>query len=220
MSWQPVVVIASHQRKAITEALIDKLLQSHDNLRVVLVVSIIDEFNHFKSLNNNRLAIAIWPNKPLGIKWQQGVNIAKKIGADPVIILGSDDELNTEFINNALKLLDQGYDFIGLRQYRVKHNGTLYTFNYRPIMPIGGGRVYTAKMLKAFNWKLFEPKDKHLDDFGWKQVTKSKMKAIIISDADYNGLWVTANKGNWSMLNPFNPKHPNLQLVKRVPCAE
>jgi hypothetical protein len=220
MNWQPVVVIATHQRVKITTDLINNVIESHHNVRIVCVVSSLDEFNHFKNLNNDRLAIAIWPNKPLGVKWQQGINIAKKIGADPVIILGSDDQLNPEFIDNALKLLDKGYDFIGLRQYRVKHNGTLYTFNYRPIMPIGGGRVYTAKMLKAFNWKLFEPKDKHLDDFGWKQVTKSKMKAILITDAEYNGLLVTANKGNWVMLNPFNPKHPNLQLVNRVSCAE
>lgn len=220
MSWQPVVVIATHQRVKVTTDLINSIINSHENVRVVLVVSLIDEFNYFKSLNNNRLAIAIWPNKPLGIKWQQGVNIAKKIGADPVIILGSDDELNPDFIHNALKLLDQGYEFIGLRQFRVRHKGILYTFDYKPIMPIGGGRVYTAKILKAFGWKLFEAKDKHLDDFGWKQVTKSKMKAIIISDAEHNGLHVTANKGDWAMINPFNSKHPNLKLVKRVSCAE
>jgi hypothetical protein len=220
MSWQPVVVIATHQRVIITENLIHKIINSHDTVKIVLVVSLIDEFNHFKSLNISRLAIAIWPNRPLGIKWQQGVNIAKKIGANPVIILGSDDELNPEFIDNALNLLDKGYEFIGLRQYRVKHRGTLYTFNYKPIMPIGGGRVYSANVLNLLKWKIFEPKDKHLDDFGWKQVIKSKMKAILITDAEHNGLLVTANKGNWVMLNPFNPNHANLQLVKREPCAE
>lgn len=162
----------------------------------------------------------MWSNRPLGGKWQQGINVAKSIKADPVIILGSDDTINPEFITNAIKLLNQGYHFIGLRRYQVLHNKTLYQFDYKPIMPLGGGRVYSAELLNSIKWQLFEQKDKHLDDFGWKQVIKSKKHALLVTDIERNGLYITAIKGQWVMLNPFNPKHPNLKLVKKTPCAE
>lgn len=220
MNWKPVVVIASHQRQQITETVINKVLKSHNSVRIVLVVSLIDEFNHFKSLNYDRLALAIFPNKPLGNKWQQAVNIAKKIGADPVIILGSDDELNTEFIDNSLKLLDQGYHFITFRRYKILHKGILYTYDYKPEMGLGSGRVYTAEILNTFKWHLFESsKNKHLDDLGYKQVIQSNKKFLVVENDDY-GLIITSIKGDWVMLNPFEPDNANIKLIHKEKCAE
>lgn len=220
MSWQPVVVIASHQRQKITETLIEKVLKSHDSVKVVLVVSLIEEFNHFKNLNYDRLALAIFPNKPLGSKWQQAVNIAKKIKANPVIILGSDDQLNPEFIDNVINLLNEGYHFITFRRYNILHQGILYTYDYKPEMGLGSGRVYTAEILNAFKWHLFESsKNKHLDDLGYKQVMRCNKKFLVVENEDY-GLSITSIKGDWEMLNPFEPDNSNIKLVKRVSCAE
>lgn len=217
---KPTIVIATHQRVSITHKLIDSLWPQHPELNIVLVVSLIGEFNYFKQFNHDRLHVVMWSNRPLGGKWQQGINVAKSIKADPVIILGSDDTINPEFVTNAINLLNQGYHFIGLRRYQVLHDKTLYQFDYKPIMPLGGGRVYSAELLNAIKWQLFEQKDKHLDDFGWKQVIKSKKHALLVTDIDRNGLYITAIKGQWVMLNPFNPKHRNLKLVKKTPCAE
>lgn len=220
MSWQPTIVIATHQRVTITHKLIDSLWAQHPNLHIVLVVSIVSEFDHFKKVGNHRLHVIIWSNKPLGGKWQQGVNVAKSIGANPVIILGSDDQLNPEYVANALQLLEQGYEFIGLRRWKVKYQKSLYLLDYNPIIPLGGGRVYSKNILDAVRWQLFQQKDKHLDDYGWSQVVKSKRKAIVITDVERYNLIITAIKGDWPMMNPFNPKHKNVKILNTEKCAE
>ncbi len=84
-------------------------------------------------------------------------------------------------------------------------------------MPIGGGRIYSAKLLDDINWKLFAPnKNRKLDDDGWNYTLKSNRKILLVSDIEGNGLVVTANKGSWPMMNPFNPYHPNISVV----CVE
>lgn len=220
MNWQPTIVIATHQRVSLTYKLVESLWQQHPNLHIVLVVSIVSEFDYFKKIDNSRLHVVMWSNKPLGGKWQQGVNFAKSIKANPLIILGSDDELNLDYIKNALQLLEQGYDFIGLRRWMVKSKGTMYLLDYNPIIPLGGGRVYSKRILDAIRWQIFQQKDKHLDDYGWRQVVKTKMKAIIITDVERYNLIITAIKGDWPMMNPFNAKHKNVKILKTYKCAD
>lgn len=220
MTWKPTILIATHQRVNITHKLIDSLWQQHPDVHIVLVVSIVSEFEYFKNLGNDKLHVITWSNKPLGGKWQQGVKVCKSIEANPVIILGSDDQLNADYITNALALLEKGYEFIGLRRYQVKSKKTLYLLDYNPIIPLGGGRVYSAKLLNAIKWDLFQQKDKHLDDYGWNQVIKSKMRAIVITDIERYNMIITAIKGDWPMMNPFNPNHRNIKVIKRSICAE
>lgn len=152
----------------------------------------------------------------MGLKWQQGVNYAKKIKADPLIILGSDDILKPGFVDNAIKLLNK-YDFIGLKRYYIKHSKKKYTIDYKPFQPIGGGRVYSAKVLDAINWKVFHPgMNKHLDDFGFNAVLKTQLPLVLITDIKKHGLELVAVKGSWPMMNPFNRYHPNISVV----CVE
>lgn len=175
-----------------------------------------EEQKFFKNLNFKNTHIIVAPNKPLGLKWQSGVNYAKKINSDPLIILGSDDVLMPGFVENAIKLLSK-YDFIGLKRFYVKHAKKLYTIDYKPAMPIGGGRVYSAKMLDAIKWKVFNPGlNKRLDDFGFDAAIKSGLKVLLVSDIKNHGLELVALKGNWPMMNPFNRFHPNISVV----CVE
>lgn len=212
---KPTVVIATHHRVEITINLINKLFTDYDKVNVIVVTSQLNEFHAFKKLEYENLHVVKYTNWPLGQKWQQGVNYAKKIGADPVIILGSDDELNPEFIPNALEYLKE-YHFIGLKRYWVKHEGKRYLIDYKPVQPLGGGRVYSKRLLDSIGWKLFKNLDRKLDDFGWEQVVKSKARFLLVQNIEKVKMEITAVKGDWPMLNPFDPNHKNLSVIKCV----
>ena len=204
------------QRYEITTELLRKLIKEQVNHKIVLVVSDIVESKRFEQLKLESVHITNYPNKPLGLKWQHGVNVAIQLGADPVIILGSDDYLNPNFVKNAMIKLSEGYHFIGLRRFYVKRAKKTYLIDYKPEMPLGGGRVYSRKLLDYIGGKIFAPVDRRLDDFGWTKVVKSGMKKIIITDLNGHDMAITAIKGSWSMLNPFNPYHPNFTII----CVE
>lgn len=212
----PFIVIATHQRFDLTNELIHRIFREQKNCKIVLVVSDIIEYTRFKQIKSESLFVTKFENKPLGLKWQHGVSTALQLGADPVIILGSDDMLSPNFVNHACGLLSQGYDFIGFKRYYVLRNKKKFTIDYKPEQPIGGGRVYSAKLLKHIGGKIFAPLDRKLDDYGWNQVLKSQMKYLLIKDLVSNPLSVTAIKGSWKMMNPFNQYHPNLHIV----CVE
>lgn len=179
----------------------------------MLVVSEKSEEKHYKGLQYPNLIVVNYPNNPLGLKWQFGVRTAKKINAHPVIILGSDDIVNKDFTKNAIRLINRGFTFIGLKQFWVEHKRKRYLINYKPEQPIGGGRIYSANFLDLIGWKIFEAKERHLDDFGFKQVILTNQKYKLIDNMINEGLEVTAIKGDWSMMNPFNPYHPNLMII-------
>lgn len=210
----PVVVIATHNRTEITKELINSLQKQHENLKVVLVYTKSIEGKYYNAINNPNLHLVAYQNNPLGLKWQAGVKMAKTLNPDCLLILGSDDTISNEYIRNGYELLKKGYHFIGLRRYNVIYQRRIYQLDYKPIMPLGGGRIYSRQLLDKLNWELFEPKERKLDDYGWMQTVKSGMKAICISDTEKYGMEITAIKGAWQMLNPFNPKHPNLTILK------
>lgn len=213
----PTIVIATHKRVELTTMLLKNIFQNHPLTNVVLVVSDPLELRRYRKIENQLLHIVEAENNPLGLKWQKGVDEARRIKANPVIILGSDDELSPDFVVNACNKIKQGYHFIGLRRFKVKHKRKLYTVDYKPAMPIGGGRVYSAELMDEINWKIFNPgKSRKLDDDGWERALKTQMKMLLITDIVGNGMEVIAHKGNWPMLNPFNPYHPNISVV----CVE
>lgn len=212
--YYPVVLIASHQRLEITAQNIAALCEQRPKPEIVLVVSEEEEYIYFKDRLPN-LHVYNHPNKPLGAKWQFGVNRCRDLGANPLIITGSDDVLGRDFIKNSLKLLDQGYDFIGLRRWFVydPSKNTAYLFDYLPQQPLGGGRVYTSKLLEKCGWQIFDSKDRLLDDKGWSIAKREKN--ILVTDIDGKGLYIIAIKGAWEVMNPLEKHfgHPNTKLL-------
>lgn len=213
----PTIIIATHQRLEITTNLINDLLKNQVKTNIVIGASLPNEIKHYQKIESDQVKVITTPNKPLGLKWQQCANYARTIKADPLIILGSDDMLSPDFVANACNKIKQGFHFIGLKRFYVLHSKKKYTIDYKPAMPIGGGRVYSAELLDSINWKVFNPsKNRHLDDDGWQNVLKSGKKILLIQDIKHHGLELTALKGNWAMMNPFNKYHPNISIV----CVE
>ena len=98
--YTPVVVIATHERKELTTKNINELLLMTPKPKIVIVCSSQDELEYYKELGVN---VVHYPNRPLGAKWQAGVNVAAKLGANPLIILGSDDFINNDYLKFALQ---------------------------------------------------------------------------------------------------------------------
>src|SRR5690349_9966735 len=117
---KPTVLICTHRRIEITDFNIESLLKQTVAPKIVLVVSDMDEY-HFFSAKYPQVFTCRYPNMPLGGKWDYGVQIARTLGADPLIILGSDDILGENFIENCTKLADDGHHFIGLQRWFIHH---------------------------------------------------------------------------------------------------
>lgn len=216
MKYNPVVLLCSHRRQEITRINIKSLLEQSVKPKVVLMLSDWSEADLFRNLFAE-ITVEVVANDPLGRKWQMGVNVARKLSPNPLIITGSDDVLGPDFIKNGLKLLDLGYQFIGLRKWICFDPKTKkgYIFEYKaPNFPLGGGRIYSEELLIKMRYNLFDLKiSKHLDDKGWETAKLSRY--IVTNEIEKFGLYITAIKGDWPMLNPLD-KHFTSRTVKHV----
>ena len=208
----PVVLIATHQRQGITSKNIDSLLKQSLVPQIVLGVSDPNEAVYYKR-EYPMLEVYCCNNAPLGNKWQTGVMIARKFLPNPLIINGSDDILGRNFVEKACELLNgDEYDFIGLNQWYVLHKKTFYHLKYNASIPLGGGRCYSRRLLKAINFQVFDvARDSGLDDFGYK--ASQKYKTLITGD-----LPIVSIKGDWVMLNDFQRfhNHRNCTILSRT----
>lgn len=190
----PIVVIATHQRREITTVNVLTLLLQTVVPKVVLVVSDINELQYYRKVFPE-IKVVFAENSPLGKKWQAGVTEAYKIGADPVIITGSDDILERKFVEKACAWMQKGFHFVGVNHWYV-YSDKLYHFEYLSHMPLGGGRCYSLEFLRQFNGDIFEKKQRHLDDLGWNRVKFTNVKRIVFSDP-----LILSIKGNWPVMN-------------------
>lgn len=193
----PYVLIATHQRMSITRDNVKCLLAC--NAGVILVVSDAGEEAVFRQLFPS-IEIVLYPNQPLGAKWQSGVERAREINADPLIINGSDDILHSDFfvlVANAMK--SDGVHFIGLKSWYVYDTRKIYKFNYLANLPLGGGRAYSKELLQKINYSLFDiSRSRHLDDLAYGNVLNSKMKIKIFGEP-----LILSIKGDWPVMNPM-----------------
>lgn len=196
----PVVVICTHERLGITSINIESLL---GQCQIVLVVSTYVEAEYYSKYD---IKIIIYPNNPLGAKWDRGVMEARKIQPNPLIILGSDDILEPGTVKRYCQDI-QKYDFIGLKKWWIHSRGKAYLCEYLADMPLGGGRAYSYSLLSRMNWRIFNPNiNKHLDDQGWNNISGRK---LLIYDP-----LIHAIKGNWPVLNPFTLQHKNIKHLE------
>lgn len=210
--YNPVVLIATHDRMEITTKNIELLKQQSAVPKIIVVCSYMEELIYYKTLQVN---VILSDNSPLGRKWQAGVNLAKNMGANPLIILGSDDILIQGFIESALRKLKEGYEYLGLTSWLTFDGKELYLSSYcgpNVDYPIGSGKVYSKDLLDRFNWKLFNTKDnRKLDDQGNRMATINGAKTFLIREPG-----VLAVKGNWIQLNTAYDykRSPNIRMER------
>lgn len=197
--YNPFVVIATHERTEITTENIRLLKLQSFVPKIVLVCSLQEEFEYYKTLG---VTAILEPNNPLGRKWQVGVSVAYKMGANPLIILGSDDILSKNYIRDSLRKLKEGFHFVGCTSwysYDTKRNQT-YKSEYSNLnkdFPLGSGKVYSRLILDSCKAKLFDVSaNSKLDDMGHKQTIKHNSFLFRTPE-------ILAVKGRWKQLNPI-----------------
>lgn len=207
----PYVLIATHQRLSITKKNIEGILLCGAN--VILVVSDSGEMAAFRQFFPH-IEIVLFPNQPLGAKWQAGVERARDIGADPLIVNGSDDILHPDFFRLVSISMGEGVHFVGLKSWYVYDLKKAYKFNYLANLPLGGGRAYSETMLRTINYSLFDiSRTRHLDDLAYGNVLNSKLKIRIL-----NTPLILSVKGDWPVMNPTQKMFhsQNIQIVDTI----
>lgn len=212
----PVVLIATHERLAVTKANIESLMMQSVQPKIVLGVSDEREADQYHKWFPE-VEIYGATNNPLGFKWQMGVMGAKKLKPDPLIILGSDDFLGVDYIENALVYMKMPQiGFLGIKRWYVYAQRCLYLYDYLSAVPLGGGRCYSFELLEEINWQLFDPEKRvHLDDLGWENARKSSKRSVLVSEIKQEGLNIVSIKGDWPTINPYYKfqKSKNVRLL-------
>jgi hypothetical protein len=203
MVMNPVVVMAMYGRRKLVET--NLRLLSEQNCTVVVAASIYDDFNFLRELRIPNLQIIPTSNKPLGRKWQEGVDSCRILDANPLIILGSDDFLSQNFVKKACELAKE-FDFVFFDKWFIldQQSGKQYSLRYNMMKhgkpPLGSGRIFSKAFLERHHWQLFDTSlNIKLDDFIYDNIL-SDDKILLNPD----GMNILAVKGNHETMNPLN----------------
>lgn len=132
-------------------------------------------------------------NNPLNEKWNAGLSYLKDVDFDAVILAGSDDYFDTDFLNfakdNCLK-----YDMIAFKDMYFEQDGAFYYWkgynNHRKGEPAGAGKIYSKKFLNKIKYNLFPTRsDKGLDGQSWTIVNFMRAKTLVTTLKE-NGLFL------------------------------
>lgn len=96
---------------------------------------------------------AFVPNKPLGRKHNAAMVLLDD--CDAVMVVGSDDFVSGSWVRYAASRMAHT-DMVGLRSFYMYDPYTDRTL-YLLATPIGGGRIYSSRILDKLNWQLWEP---------------------------------------------------------------
>lgn len=172
---------------------------------VVCVTSLQQDSDFIRALRLPYVHLTYEMNNPLGKKWQSGVEYARNLGAERVIILGSDDYLSTGFVAKA-EALSRQHDFVYFDKWYIYDAKKCQSFALDYQMerykkpPLGSGRVYSKRLLDRHSWQIFDTgRNNHLDNFIWDNHTTEDRKLM-----NPEGMAILAVKGHWETMNPVD----------------
>lgn len=213
-----VCVIPCYKRIQISVEII-KLLQNQILVPTVLVIG---EDHEEQIATETGARFIRYPNTSLSNKWQMGINYAKYLNPDAILILGSDTCITSNWISYCMDRLENGIDVIGKRDWYLCN---LKPYRYPEVMHqcytmiredfIGGGRMISRRLLDRMNWILY-PKDR---DRGLDYQSNNMMKKFnpiyeVIESDDYKVMDV---KGPWCSINTFEMlTHTKTETIHRL----
>lgn len=193
------VAIASHERNVALRIVLRCL---PPEWHATLVVSHEHERQELLDLGRPNTYVHLFPNHPVGAKWQHAVDCARKGDPDLLILTGSDDVLVAD--TAALYLMAQRYELIGTRTWYVYDGSAHFRLNYLAHVHglLGAGRVFTRALLDRMGWQLFNTqRDVPVDKVA--QMNAEQAGAIIAPAIPGSHLRVVSLKGPWPMYNPL-----------------
>jgi hypothetical protein len=160
-----VVPIPAHGREKLLRETI-KLLKKQTHQVHIIVLGDTDSVKNIAEEEN--VMFVHHPNQPLGSKWQKGVECARELGADAILMLGSSDWISDKWCETMIKEIERGADLVGKRNMLFmdvdhKNEYSLISWNgyppwvhYRTMEPIGAGRMISKNILDKIHWHLFD----------------------------------------------------------------
>ncbi len=156
-----VGVMALHRREKIAAMSIERL-QERQCLPVEMVVVGDSEVEQKVAADTGAHYVQI-SNWPLSNKWQAGIEKARELDPDGVLIMGSDDWITDGWLAQAIKCIEtQDVDLVGKMEWEicdVRPEKTVILhqefIDGRRTRPIGAGRLFRRQILDRINWELF-----------------------------------------------------------------
>jgi len=207
--------MASYKREKITSSAIKMLKRQTVAIKIIVVGSLPSD----KIVaENNKVFYIESPNNPLSLKWQLGVNEARKLNPSHLMICGSDVWLSSNWVKNSIPFF---------KDFNITGKNSFYTCSILPNEkiqiihrgykkrrrnnPVGSGRIYSKKILDQINWGLYEGRlNKGLDGLN-KKITEKIEKVKIIYD---NSMINLSFKSTWSTITPWNKLKKSKALKK------
>jgi hypothetical protein len=197
------VYVPVWERHDLLEKCINSIKNQTEQCDIVCLCSTINDFEYVKSLD---ILALLTVNKPLSEKYQIGIDFGKVYYPKNVIIMGSDDIMSSNYVQNINKYIEK-YDLVGLQTWKILYNDIQYNckynhkiingfwgdmfmynnkltgFNTKKIKTIpfciGAGRSIGYKLLNKMNWDIYIPYiSSGLD-------TLSLYKMLVLNDCKY-----------------------------------
>jgi len=212
-----VCVMAAHGRGRITKKSIERLRRQKYQLNDIVLVG--DSNLEKKVAHKTNSRYVNHDNMPLSDKWQSGVDYARTLKPDAIMICGSDSWHTNNWTLRCAKLIDKGSDLVGTTFFhtcKAYPNEKLRIVQRRYVgkramEPVGSGRIISARILDELDWELFpEGLRCGLDKPCYDKIIQRGGKVDLI----YNDIKVLGVKSTWDTLNPWKENFKSKLPVK------
>ena len=212
-----VSITASYQRPEITIDTLNLFKNQKYLVKSILVGSSLAEQKAAEQVDAVYVNHA---NHPLGSKWQAGVDKARELNPDAILICGSDDWLTSNWCEVCSKEIEKGFDLVGKTRWCLcdVHPGKslqLFRIHYKVKKrkdPIGSGRLISRKVLDKLNWELFpKNKDKYLDWESWTRIKKAGGTLKLLDNRE--DIWAMCIKSTWKSKSNWITSKKNSQCI-------
>lgn len=179
--------IAMHGRHDVV-----RLFAKYQKFPVVCVASTKEDINLAKSFGWD---VVKYSNTSLSEKLQYGLEFARTLPHDGLLMLGSDDLVSPQLYEDYIKYI-RLYEFVAVKHcYFIDINTGMTRFwrgykTKRKGEPCGAGRLYRKDLLERIDYKLWNNPslDKGVDSKSWDTIKKTNNIKLI--NLDYNRVLV------------------------------
>ena len=132
-----------------------------DFYKILIVYSENEDYNNlYEYHNNNKIVLIKHNNIPVSKKWNKCINEVQKYEHDAIMILGSDDIISFNYLNECKKYINNQYDYISntkwssfIIELKIIYN-TIYNLR-NTYDGIGSGRVISKYLLQSCNYNIY-----------------------------------------------------------------
>ena len=199
-----VIVISCMHRRQKT---VSECIKRMPVIDKIYIASLDEDIEFLKS--QPVMAYAQYQNNPLSFKWNMAIQLLREVDFDAVILLGSDDYIDENFLKYVQNNISK-YDMIGFSDIYFQEDGQLYYWrgyeNHRKGEPCGAGKVYSREFLEKINFNLFPmSRNRSLDGMSWNIVKSNTTKIHITSIKEHGLILVDIKDGEGlTSLSQFN----------------